>query len=195
MDGDSNLVDDLSTQTVMTRPSFHNSGDYVTDGPCLTQRTQVADCGCLRCRPPHHAALSAVPETSEGSAAGGGVLTVRKIHVTEDRTRLTQAMEIEIAASLQVFTFSNPIPCVLLVPVGREVKDGKCESQGLFVFTEGVTKRKGLQSEGNKQVFFPVHEAETKIKTGEGTRIGRYTRAYKIELFKKVLKHTTAESE
>lgn len=50
------------------------------------------------------------------------------------------------------------------------------------MFTEGVTKRKGLQSEGNKQVFFPVHEAETKIKTEEGTRIARYTCAYKIEI-------------
>lgn len=95
------------------------------------------------------------------------------MHVTEDQTRLTQALEIEIAA--EVITFSNPIPCVLLVPVDWEVKDGKCESQGLFVFTEGVTKRKGLQSEANKQVFCPVHEAETKIKVGEGTRIARYT--------------------
>lgn len=68
-------------------------------------------------------------------------------------------------------------------------------ARALFVFTEGVTKRKGLESEGNKQVFFPVHEAETKIKIGEGTRIAWYTCAHKIELFKKVLKHTTAESE
>lgn len=71
--------------------------------------------------------------------------------------------------------------CFLYQRIGKQ-KDGKCESQGLFVFTEGVTKRKGLQSEGNKQVFFPVHEAETKIKAEEGTRIARYTCAYKIEI-------------
>lgn len=127
MGGDSNLVDDLSsTQTLMTRPSFHNSGDYVPDGPCLTQRTQVADSDCLECRPhrPPHAALSAVTETSEGSVVGRGqVRTVRKMHVTEDRTRLTQALEIKIAA--EVFSFSNPIPCVLLVPTDREAKRWK----------------------------------------------------------------------
>lgn len=74
--------------------------------------------------PPPHAALSAVTETSEGSAGGRRqVRTVRKMHVTEDRTRLTQALEIEIAA--EVFSFSNPIPCVLLVPTDREAKRWK----------------------------------------------------------------------
>lgn len=59
MDGDSNLVDDLSTtQTMMTRPSSHNGWDYVTDRPCLTQHTlaslEVADSDCLECCPPPH---------------------------------------------------------------------------------------------------------------------------------------------
>lgn len=36
MDGESNLVDDLSsTKTMMTLPSFHNTRDYITDGPRL----------------------------------------------------------------------------------------------------------------------------------------------------------------
>lgn len=38
--------------------------------------------------------------------------------------------------------------------------------RALFVFTERITERKRLESEGNKQIFFPVHEAETKIKIG-----------------------------
>lgn len=60
-------------------------------------------------------------------------------------------------------------------------------ARALFVFTERITKRKGLGSEGNKVFFFPVHEAKTKIKIGEGTRTAWYTCANKIKLFKKVL--------
>lgn len=38
MDGESKLLDDLSSaETMMTPPSFHNTRDYVTDEPSLTE--------------------------------------------------------------------------------------------------------------------------------------------------------------
>lgn len=38
--------------------------------------------------------------------------------------------------------------------------------RALFVFTKRITKRKRLESGEKKQILFPVHEAETKIKMG-----------------------------
>lgn len=41
MDGESKLLDDLSSAEtmMMTPPSFHSTGDYITDEPCLTEHT------------------------------------------------------------------------------------------------------------------------------------------------------------
>lgn len=75
MDGESNLLDDLSsTETMMTLPSFHNTGDYIRDRPRWTEHTLtslgVAECYCLTVVP--HTALFEITETSEGLVALDG---------------------------------------------------------------------------------------------------------------------------
>lgn len=93
MDGESNLLGDLSsTQTMMTLPSFHNTGDYITDRPCLTEHTLaslgVADSDCLKAAPTQHFLVLEKPVRDRWPSKTHQS-TVRKTHVTEDRTRLT----------------------------------------------------------------------------------------------------------
>lgn len=110
----------------MTPPSFHNTGDYVTDRRRLTEHTLaslgVADSYCLKVVP---TALSGVTDTREGSVVlegppGSGKHTLPMSE--QDSPRLRKSKWQQRSLHFPICSSARG----LLVLMNWERKDGKC---------------------------------------------------------------------
>lgn len=126
MDGESKLLDDLSsTETMMTLPSFHNTGDYITDRPCLTaphwRLWEWLTVTAYRL-PPHSTFWC---YRNQWGISGPGRPTEAQqenARSTKDRTRLWKLKRQQRSFHFPI----HPLASVLLVPMNWEIKDGKC---------------------------------------------------------------------